>query len=92
MTDIRPPNYIPTLDEAVLYIRSNPAVAWEILREQIGLATEAEAVSDGRLRELWKLNGGAVGKGNRAWIEVDLLPRLLREVVSAVVRAARHEI
>ena len=45
MTDIRPPNYIPTLDEAVRYIRSNPAVAWEILREQIGLATEAEAVS-----------------------------------------------
>ena len=92
MTDENRINYVPTLDEAVRYIRSNPAVAWEILRGQIGLVTEAEAVSDGRLRELWKLNGGVVGKGNRAWIEVDLLPGLLREVVSAVVRAARHEI
>ena len=92
MTETRPLNYMPTLDEAVRYIHSNPAVAWEILRPQIGLATEAEAVSDARLRELWKLNGGAVAKGNRAWIEIDLLPHLLREVVSAVVRAARHEI
>ena len=91
MTESRPFDYVPTLDEARRFIISNPSTSWEILRERLGLETEADAVSDGRLRELWKLNGGAVAKGNRAWIEIDLLPRLLREVVSACVRASKHK-
>lgn len=78
MTEPTKPPYMPTMDEAYRFITSNPATSAGILVETLRLSREDSAVSNGRLREIWKLLGGVVDKNGRAWIEADLLPGLLR--------------
>lgn len=76
---------MPTLDEAIRFIRSNPLVAWETVIEALDIGSEDRAeVSGGRLRELWKASGGAVDKKSRAWVEIDTLPAVLRKIIDAV--------
>lgn len=78
-------NYMPTLDEAIRFIKSNPMTSWEVIAKEHKLGDEdAAAVSGGRFRELWKLNGGAFDKQGRAWIEVELLPQILRRIIDSV--------
>jgi hypothetical protein len=50
------------------------------------LTPEADACSAGKLRELWRELGGSVDRKNRAFIEIDLLPALLRAIVEHCVR------
>lgn len=71
------PEYMPTADEVVRFIRSNPIYSASVLTETFRISTEADRCSNGKLREVWKQAGGVV-KDKRAWIEVDLLPGLLR--------------
>ena len=82
MTEPVKPPYMPTMDEAHRFIKSNPLTAASILVETQNLAREDSTSSDGRLRELWKLAGGAVDKKGRAWIELHLLPGLIRAVAA----------
>ena len=85
MTDERQPNYMPTLDEAQRFIVSNPEIAWHIVAQAFGLGDEDRAeVSGGRFRELWRLCGGAVDKQGCAWVEMDVLPSVLRGIIDAV--------
>lgn len=79
-TDADPkPEYMPQAHEARTFIMSNPSVATAFLMEAWRVSREDSRCSDGRLREIWKQAGGAVdAKKDRAWIEVHLLPGLLR--------------
>lgn len=82
MTDIIEYARMPTMDEVCRFVESNPATSWEIITSQLGFGdVERAAVSGGRFRELWKLFGGQVDKKSRAWIEVDLLPGILRKII-----------
>ncbi len=85
MTEPLKAPYMPTMDEAVRFMQSNPQTSWEILIEifQIG-DEEKAAVSGGRMRELWKLSGGAFDKKGRAWVEIDTLPFVLRRLIDSV--------
>lgn len=75
---------MPTLDEIYRFARSNPLTLWQVVTEVMELGDEDRAeMSGGRCRELWKLNGGAFYKRGRAWIEVYLLPKLLRSIFDA---------
>lgn len=72
----------PTMDEVKTFMRSNPDTSWEMLVEILSIGDEDRAiVSGGKLRELWRLAGGAVDKRGRAWIEIDLLPSVLRKII-----------
>ena len=85
MTDAPKADYMPTLDEAVRFIRSNPLTSWETVIDVLGIGSEDHAeVSGGRLRELLKAAGGAFDKKSRAWVEVDTLPSVLRKIIDAV--------
>lgn len=75
------PNYVPTADEAYRFIASNPITSAQFLVETQKLSRKDSAVSNGRLRDLWKLAGGMIDKKGRAWIEADLLPGLLRIMI-----------
>lgn len=77
----------PPLHQVIAFLRANPLTARNLLTEQFPTLA-ADACSDSRLRELWRQHGGAVDGKNRAWIEIDLLPKLLREIVDACTRAA----
>ena len=71
--------YMPTADEAFRFIDSNPRTAAGFLAEVFSKSREDSKCSNGRLRDIWKLAGGAVDdKKDRAWIEVHLLPGLMR--------------
>ena len=74
--------YMPTMDEAHRFIKSNPLTAASILVETQNLAREDSDTSNGRLREMWLLAGGSVDKKGRAWIELHLLPGLIRAVAT----------
>lgn len=79
MTEPLKPPYMPTLNEAMRFIQSNPGVSASILTEPWRVARDDDRCSNGRLREIWKQAGGAVDiKKDRAWIEVHLLPGLMR--------------
>lgn len=76
------PDYVPTMDAAHRFIRSNPLTSFEILVGILGIGDEDRAeVSGGRLRELWKACGGAVDKKGRAWVEMETLPFVLRRII-----------
>lgn len=78
------PDYLPTMDGALRFMRSNPMTSWEMMLEVCGLGDEDNApVSGGRFRELWKLSGGAV-KDGKAWVEMETLPFVLRRLIDAV--------
>lgn len=78
---------IPTMDVALRFMRSNPQTSWEMLIEILGIGSEdTAAVSGGRFRELWELAGGAYDKKGRAWIEIQILPAVLRKIVDAIQR------
>lgn len=79
MTKALKPPYTPNADEAYRFIKSNPMTAASFVVEVLQQSTETSRASNGRLREIWKQAGGAVdAKKDRAWIEVHLLPGLLR--------------
>lgn len=72
-------DYMPNAAEAYRFIKSNPAVTADFLMETWRVARDDDRCSNGRLREIWKQAGGAVDlKKDRAWIEVHLLPGLMR--------------
>jgi hypothetical protein len=80
-------DYVPTMDEARRFIRSNPSTSWETLVDVLGLGNEDKAtVSGGRFRELWKLAGGMVDSKGNAWVEIETLPSVLRKIIDAVGR------
>lgn len=71
--------YMPTADEAVRFIKSNPVYSALALAEHWRVSGDGDRCSNGRLREIWKMAGGAFDeKRERAWIEAHLLPGLLR--------------
>lgn len=74
------PDYMPTLDAATRFVRSNPATAASILIEHWRTPGDNDRCSNGKLRDIWKAAGGMVDKTKpgRVWIEADLLPGLLR--------------
>lgn len=59
MTEPLKPPYMPTLDEAMRFIQSNPGVSASILTETWRVARDDDRCSNGRLREIWKQAGGA---------------------------------
>lgn len=76
-----------TLDQVHRFMASNPLTSWEALVSVLKLGDEDQAaVSGGRFRELWKLNGGAVDKNGRAWVEMETLPIVLRKIVDSIQR------
>lgn len=80
-----PSSEMPTLDAVRRFMKSNPDTSWEMLIEVLGIGDEERAeVSGGRLRELWRLAGGAIDKRSRAWVEMDTLPSVLRKIIDAV--------
>ena len=92
MTDAPRLNYMPTMDEAVRFIRSNPQTSWEIVIDALGIGSEDNAqVSGGRFRELWKLAGGEVDKKGRAWVEMQVLPTVLGKITDAISALPRAE-
>ncbi len=85
MTEHKPLDYMPSLDEAKRFVQSNPETAWQLVADRLGLGSEDKAaVSGGRFRELWRLSGGAVDKKGRAWVEMDMLPSVLRGIIDAI--------
>lgn len=68
---------MPTMDEVHRFMVSNTGTASSMLGLILNIPEEDARCSNGRLRDIWKQAGGMV-KGKRAWIEVDLLPGLLR--------------
>ena len=78
------PDYVPTMDAAMRFMRSNPVTSWEMMLEILNLGSEDNApASGGRFRELWKLSGGAF-KNGKAWVEVDTLPFVLRRLIDVI--------
>lgn len=85
----RAANDIPTMDAVNRFMRSNPLSSWEMLTEILDIgAEESAAISGGKFRELWKLAGGSVNKKGHAWVEVDRLPKTLRQIIDAVARCS----
>ena len=83
MTEVKPPN-MPSWNEVYDFAKSNPYAFWKTAEDVFKLGNEDKAeMSGGRLRELWKLNGGSVMRDGKAWIEIDLLPKLLRAIIDA---------
>lgn len=56
-------NYMPTLDQAQRFMRSNPAVTFEMMAEIRGIGDEEKAeLSGGRLREAAAINPNGEAK------------------------------
>lgn len=78
------PDAIPTMDAVYRFMRKNPQTSCMMLIETLGLGDQTTAkLSGGRLRDLWKLAGGAFDRKGRAWVEIDELPSVLRTVIDA---------
>lgn len=78
------PGRMPTMDEVHRFMESNPVTATEMLTAIRCPSAETDRCSNGRLRDLWKTGGGSVDRQGRAFIEIDLLPGLLRYVIDGV--------
>lgn len=87
---------MPTLDEVHRFVKSNPKTAVDLVLDLVfaghlaseeTVSPEAAAMSDGRLRELWKESGAAIDRHGRAFIEADLLPRILRLIIEVAARS-----
>jgi hypothetical protein len=84
---------MPSLDEVTRFVSSNPKTAINLVLDLVlaGHVTYerwdedilASSSSDGRLRMLWFQCGGLVDKQGRAFIEINLLPRVLRLIIEA---------
>jgi hypothetical protein len=83
---------MPTMDAVYRFMRSNPLTSCEMLIEVLALGNEENAeASSGRLREIWRLAGGSFDKKGRAWVEIDLLPQVLRRVIDAAAKLTAHD-
>ena len=81
--------FMPTMDAVYRFMRRNPYTSWEMLAEVLKLGTdETDGPSGGRFRELWKQCGGAVDKKGNAWVEMQILPAVLRKIIDAEKRIA----
>lgn len=89
MTEHVAPDLIPTMDAVYRFMRSNPNTSWEMLVEVLKLGTdETDGPSGGRFRELWMQSGGAVDRKGNAWVELQILPTVLRKIIDASNRIA----
>ena len=83
------PDRVPTLDEVSRFVQSNRLTAVDLVLDLIFAGHLADGeLSDGRFRELWKECGGSVDRQGRAFIEIRLLPRVLRFIIHAYPVAA----
>lgn len=89
-TDLIPGEpFMPTMDAVYRFMRSNPSVSWEMLVEVLKLGTdETDGPSGGRFRELWQQCGGAIDRKGNAWVELQILPAVLRKIIDASNRIA----
>ena len=75
---------IPSMDAVYRFMRSNPSVSWEMLVEVLRIGDEdSVGPSGGRFRELWTQSGGAVDRKGNAWVELQILPTVLRKIIDA---------